>query len=117
VLINYKFQLYPAHPINLHAFQATFPQQDIQQSVILREILTTIATNQTIFSNAGVAGYNFLYPSSIALYQALPESPDGADGMDFFKELTKEYYEALMSYPGISITVRFPLLLRPSLPS
>lgn len=100
VLVNYKFQLHPMQDMQVYAFRANFTLvQDLTSSVVLRDVLTALATNQTNFSNNRLAGYNFYYPSFFETVQILPKT----GGADFFKNITKQYHDFLSNYPGLTI--------------
>ncbi|OAL05518.1 hypothetical protein IQ06DRAFT_265677 [Phaeosphaeriaceae sp. SRC1lsM3a] len=102
VLISYKFQLHPAVPINVYSFQAKFPKPegalDISQSKVHRDILTSLARNQTLFAEHGIAGYNFVHPGKIVMLQVMPSAD-----RDAIKAVTAQWHDYLSNYPGLEI--------------
>jgi hypothetical protein len=103
VLTSYKFQLHPAVPMNAYSFQATFPAPkgnlDITESKFHRDIIKALASNQTLFSEHGIAGYNFLHPDHIVFLQVMPSANTSA-----LKAITSQYHDFLTTYPGLEIT-------------
>lgn len=99
VLTSYKFQLHPAVPLNVHFFQAHWPKPaDITESKVLHDIVRALASNQTLFSQNGIAGYNFILPDHMVSLQVMPSSDTEA-----IKSVTKEYHDFLAAYPGLKI--------------
>lgn len=99
VLTSYKFQLHPAVPLNVHFFQAYWPEPaDITESKVHRDIIRTLASNQTQFSHNGIAGYNFLLPDHMISLQVMPSTDTGA-----IESITKQYHDFLATYPGIKV--------------
>ncbi|KAF1834730.1 hypothetical protein BDW02DRAFT_325726 [Decorospora gaudefroyi] len=103
VLISYKFQLHPAVPINVYSFQAHFPmpegQLDITESRVHRDIIRALATNQRVFSDFGIAGYNFMLPDHMVSLQIMPSEDSEA-----IKNVTSSWNNFLTNYPGLNIT-------------
>ena len=102
VLTSYKFQLYPAVPINVYSFQAKFPapeaKLDITESKVHRDIVRALASNQTLFSEHGIAGYNFLHPDHIVFLQVMPSANTSA-----LKAITSQYHDFLTAHPGLEV--------------
>jgi len=102
VLTSYKFQLYPAVPLNMYSFQADFHMPEAQinltESAIHRNIVRALATNQTLFAKHGVSGYNFLLPRRIVSLQILPSTDT-----DAIKSITSDWQSFLTQYPGLRI--------------
>jgi hypothetical protein len=102
VLVSYKFQLHPAVPINVYSFQAKFPKPegslDITESKVHRDIITALARNQTLFSEYGIAGYNFIHKDKIVSLQVMPSADTEA-----FKTATSQWHDFLSGYPGLTI--------------
>ncbi|KAF2126566.1 FAD-binding domain-containing protein [Dothidotthia symphoricarpi CBS 119687] len=103
VLTSYKFQLHPAVPLNVYSFQANFPTPDgdldITESKVHRDIVQALASNQTLFSQHGMAGYNFLLPDHMVSLQILPSTNTSA-----IRALTAQWHDFLTTYPGLNIT-------------
>lgn len=103
VLTSYKFQLHPAVPLNVYSFQANFPTPeghlDITQSKVHRDIIRSLAMNQSLFASHGIAGYNFILPDHMVSLQFMPSKDTEA-----FKGITSQWKEFLSSYPGLNIT-------------
>lgn len=107
VLVNYKFQLHPAVPINVHSFRATFPtppsgsadrKLNISESAVHRDIVRALARNQTLFAEYGIAGYNFLLPSHMVSLQVHPSTDTAA-----LARITAQYHAFLSTHPGLEI--------------
>jgi hypothetical protein len=102
VLTSYKFQLHPAVPINVYSFQAKFPKPkdvlDITESKVHRDIITALARNQTLFSEQGIAGYNFIHKDKIVSLQVMPSADTEA-----IKTVTSQWHDFLSEYPGLTI--------------
>lgn len=99
VLTSYKFQLHPAVPLNVHLFQAHWPMPaDITESKVLRDIIRALASNQTLFSQNGIAGYNFVLPDHMVSLHIMPSTDTEA-----LKTITKQYHDFLATYPGIEV--------------
>jgi hypothetical protein len=99
VLTAYKFQLHPAVPINVYSFQAKFPKPaDITTSKIHRDIITSLARNQTLFAEHGIAGYNFIHKDKVVLLQIMPSADTEA-----IKTITAQWHDYLTDYPGLTI--------------
>ncbi|CAJ2513859.1 Uu.00g019780.m01.CDS01 [Anthostomella pinea] len=100
VLLNYKFQLHPAVPMNVFAFTANLTETptNISESTIHRDIVAAIAKNQTQWANNNVSGYNFFLPYNIISVQILPSADTEA-----LKTLTKDYANFLSNLPGLDI--------------
>ncbi|KAF2276339.1 FAD-binding domain-containing protein [Westerdykella ornata] len=103
VLTSYKFQLHRAVPLNVYSFQADFPAPDgelnITQSKVHRDIIRALASNQTLFAQHGIAGYNFFLPDHMVSILVQPN----ADTTQV-KQLTAQWHDFLTSYPGLNIT-------------
>jgi hypothetical protein len=100
VLTSYKFQLHPAVPINVYSFQAHFPApEDITESKVHRDIIGSLAANQTLFSEHGIAGYNFMLPDHMVSLQIMPSSDTEA-----IKAVTSKWHDYLTPYSGLNIT-------------
>ncbi|KAF2658913.1 FAD-binding domain-containing protein [Lophiostoma macrostomum CBS 122681] len=103
VLTSYKFQLHPAVPLNVYSFQANFPPPEgtlnISESKVHRDIVRALAQNQTLFSEYGIAGYNFLLPDHMVSLQILPCSDTSA-----IQNITAQWHDFLTSYPGLNVT-------------
>lgn len=103
VLTSYKFQLHPAVPLNVYSFQASFPMPDgdldIAESAVHRDIVRALASNQTLFAEHGIAGYNFLLPDHMVSLQILPSTDAEA-----IKKVTSQWHDFLTNYPGLNIT-------------
>lgn len=103
VLVSYKFQLHPAVPINVYSFQAEFPESkgelNITESEVHRDVIRALASNQTLFAENGIAGYNFLLPDHMISLQILPSTDTEA-----IKKLTSQWHDFLSTYPGLNIT-------------
>jgi hypothetical protein len=100
VLTSYKFQLHPAVPLNVYSFQARWPRPaDITESKVHRDIIRALASNQTLFSSNGIAGYNFLLPDHMVFLQVMPSTDTSA-----IQTITKQYHDFLAAYPGLNIT-------------
>lgn len=97
VLINYRFQLYLAVPINLYTFRANFSVLD--EAATLRDILTAHADSQTNWSNNNVSGHAYYFPGKMELFLVLPYDDDGSR----LKELTAYFRNYVTAYPGIDI--------------
>ncbi|KAJ8111088.1 hypothetical protein OPT61_g6234 [Boeremia exigua] len=99
ILTSYKFQLHPAVPLNVHFFQAYWPKPaDITESKVHRDIVTALASNQTHFSQNGIAGYNFLLPDHMVSLHIMPSADTEA-----MEEVTRQYHHFLATYPGIKV--------------
>lgn len=99
VLTSYKFQLHPAVPLNVHFFQAYWPKPaDITESKVHRDIVQALASNQTVFSQNGIAGYNFILPDHMVSLHIMPSTDTS-----ILKTVTKQYHDFLASYPGIKV--------------
>jgi hypothetical protein len=102
VLTSYKFQLHPAVPINVYSFQAKFPKPkdvlDITESKVHRDIITALAHNQTLFSEHGIAGYNFVHKDKIVSLHVMPSADTEA-----IKTVTSQWHDFLSEYPGLTI--------------
>lgn len=99
VLTSYKFQLHPSVPLNVHFFQAYWPKPaDITESKVHRDIVRALASNQTQFSENGIAGYNFLLPDHMISLHIMPSTNTGA-----LRSVTKQYRDFLAAYPGIKV--------------
>ncbi|KAF2632970.1 FAD-binding domain-containing protein [Macroventuria anomochaeta] len=100
VLTSYKFQLHAAVPLNVHFFRAHWPASaDITESKVLRDIVSALASNQTLFSKKGIAGYNFILPDHMVSLHIMPSTDTSA-----IKTVTKQYHDFLASYPDIKIS-------------
>ncbi|KAF9736704.1 FAD binding domain-containing protein [Paraphaeosphaeria minitans] len=103
VLTSYKFQLHRAVPLNVYSFQASFPmpagQLEITGSVVHRDIIRALASNQSLFASQGVAGYNFILPDHMVSLQILP-----SDDPELIKTTTSSWREFLTHYPGLNIS-------------
>ncbi|KAF1941503.1 hypothetical protein EJ02DRAFT_404566 [Clathrospora elynae] len=103
VLTSYKFQLHPAVPLNIYSFHAHFPvpegELNITESKVHRDIIRALASNQTLFAQHGIAGYNFLLPDHIVSLQIMPSSDTEA-----IKAITSQWHDFLADYPGLNIT-------------
>lgn len=103
VLTSYKFQLHPAVPLNVYSFQASFPmpegQLDITESIVHRDILRALASNQSTFAEYGLAGYNFILPDHMVSLQIVPSADS-----ESFKSVTSSWRNFLSSYPDLNIT-------------
>ena len=99
VLTSYKFQLHPAVPLNVHFFYANWSKPtDITESKVLRDIISALASNQTLFSEHGIAGYNFILPDHMVSLHLMPSTDTSA-----VKTVTKQYHDFLAAYPDIHI--------------
>ncbi|KAF1933316.1 uncharacterized protein M421DRAFT_737 [Didymella exigua CBS 183.55] len=99
VLITYKFQLHRAVPLNVHFFQAYWPKPtDITESKIHRDIISALASNQTFFSQIGIAGYNFILPDHMVSLHIVPSTDTSV-----LKTVSRQYYDFLDAYPGIKV--------------
>jgi hypothetical protein len=102
VLTSYKFQLHPSVPINVYSFQAKFPTPkgslDITTSKVHRDIITSLARNQTLFAEHGIAGYNFIHKDKVVLLQIMPSADTEA-----IKTVTSQWHDFLTNYPGLTI--------------
>jgi hypothetical protein len=102
VLTSYKFQLHPAVPINVYSFQAKFPKPegmlDITESKVHRDVITALGSNQSLFSEHGIAGYNFIHKDKIVSLQVMP-----SDDTEAFKAVTAQWHDFLSNYPGLTI--------------
>jgi hypothetical protein len=103
VLTSYKFQLHSAVPINVYSFQAHFPapegELDITESKVHRDIIGSLAANQTLFAEHGIAGYNFMLPNHMVSLQVMP-SRDA----ETIKTVTSRWHDYLTNYRGLNIT-------------
>lgn len=103
VLTSYKFQLHPAVPLNVYSFQAHFPlpegDLDITESKVHRDIIRALASNQTLFAQHGIAGYNFILPDHIISLQIMPSNDTEA-----IKTITAKWHDFLTDYPGLNAT-------------
>lgn len=105
VLVNYKFQLHPAVPINVHSFRASFPSPpkgeklNISESTVHKDIIRSLAQNQTLFAEHGIAGYNFILPTHIVSLQVHPSSDTSA-----LARITSQYQTFLSTHPNLTIT-------------
>ncbi len=112
VLTSYKFQLHPTVPINVYSFQAHFPTTknglNISESIVHRDIIRALASNQSVFAKNGIAGYNFLLPDHMLSLQVMPSGDPSA-----IKTITSQWRDFLTNYPGLNITentyYNFPL--------
>ncbi|KAF2197278.1 FAD-binding domain-containing protein [Delitschia confertaspora ATCC 74209] len=102
VLVNYRFQLHSAVPLNVYSFSASFPptygELNIRNSNLHRDILTALATDQPFFSANGIAGYNFLLPDHMVSLQIHPSKDTEA-----IKKITAQWHNFLSTYPGLEI--------------
>lgn len=99
VLTSYKFQLHQAVPLNVHFFRAYWPKPaDITESKIHRDIISALASNQTLFSENGIAGYNFILPDHMVSLHIMPSTDATA-----LETVTKQYHDFLDFYPGIQV--------------
>jgi hypothetical protein len=89
-------------PINVYSFQAKFPTPkgslDITTSKVHRDILTSLARNQTLFAEHGIAGYNFIHKDKVVLLQIMPSADTEA-----IKTITSQWHDFLTNYPGLTI--------------
>ncbi|CBX96720.1 hypothetical protein IAQ61_005419 [Plenodomus lingam] len=100
VLTSYKFQLHPSVPLNVYSFQAHWPRpKDITESKVLRDTVRALASNQTLFADHGVAGYNFVHPDHIISLQILPSSDTEA-----IKKVTSQWHDFLTNHPQLNAT-------------
>ncbi|KAF2851414.1 FAD-binding domain-containing protein [Plenodomus tracheiphilus IPT5] len=100
VLTSYKFQLHPAVPLNVYSFQAHWPKpKDITESKVLRDVIKALASNQTLFADHGIAGYNFVHPNHIVSLQIMPSSDTEA-----IKTVTSQWRDFLTNHPELNIT-------------
>ncbi|RDW71848.1 berberine protein [Coleophoma crateriformis] len=98
VLTAYRFQLYPAIPINVFAFRASFSLLD--SSSTLTTIMTAHASNQTNWSNNNVSGHAYYFPDQVEMYLVLPYNDDGSR----LKSLTSDFQTFLTNYTNLDIT-------------
>lgn len=99
VLTSYKFQLHSAVPLNVYYFRASWPMpKDITESEILRDIVGALASNQSLFSSNGIAGYNFILPDHMVSLHVMPSTDTKA-----IEAVTKKYHDFLTVYPGIKV--------------
>lgn len=102
VLVNYKFQVHPAAPLRVYQVQAKFPAVDktfdATKSKLHRDIVTAIASNQTTFSDNGIAGYNWLYPDHMVLLFIVP-----SNDRELMERVTKPFHDFICNYPGIQL--------------
>lgn len=100
VLINYKFKVHPAQPMNVYDFRATLqtPATDLTQSEFHRTVVTALAQKATLQADNKIAGYNFLGPGS---FQSIHMSPT-AD-TENFQRVLGPWKELLESQPGLNI--------------
>lgn len=103
VLTSYKFQLHPAVPLNVYSFHASFPlsegELNITESKVHRDIIGALASNQTLFAEHGIAGYNFLHADHMVSLQIMPSSDTEA-----IKSITSQWHDFLTAYPGLNVT-------------
>lgn len=100
VLTSYKFQLHPSVPLNVYSFQAHFSApKNISESHIHREIISGLATNQPLFAQHGIAGYNFILHNHVVFLQVLP-----SEDTEAIKKVTSQFHDLLTNLPGITIT-------------
>jgi hypothetical protein len=104
VLLAYKFKVYPKKAVAMYTFSANISASETvsntTQSRILRDTLTALANNQTIWSSSGMAGYDFLYSDSIETHQMLPGNGDVVGRL---KNLTAEWASFVTSNPGFEV--------------
>jgi hypothetical protein len=103
VLTSYRFQLHVAVPINVYSFQAHFPvpdgKLDVTESEVHRDIIRSLAENQPLFAENGVAGYNFMLPDHMVSLQVTP-----FEDLEAIKSITSKCHDILTHYPGLNIT-------------
>lgn len=100
VLTSYKFQLHPAVPLNIYSFRAHWPKpKDITESTVLRDTIRALASNQTLFADHGIAGYNFIHPNHIVSLQVMPSGDTEA-----IKTITAQWHDFLTDHPELNAT-------------
>lgn len=101
VLLAYRFQLYPAIPIHMHHFKASFSLigESFSNSSIVRALVTAHVTNQTYWSENSITG-RFYYGYDFAEFHTiLPYDDDGTK----IKEVTKNWLNGIQSIPGLTV--------------
>jgi hypothetical protein len=104
VLLAYKFKVYPKKAIAMYTFRVDISDTSVPSnttnSTILRDTLKALASNQTTWSNNGMAGYDFLYYNSIETHQMLPGN---GDVMGRLRNLTAQWESFVSNYPGYEV--------------
>ncbi|KAJ0413824.1 FAD binding domain-containing protein [Aspergillus carlsbadensis] len=102
VLTAYRFQLYPAIPIHMHHFKATFSLVGSYISnSITRALITAHVTNQTIWSDNSITGRFYYGGNFVEFHTILPYNDDGSK----FKSLTESWLQGIRAIRGLRITL------------
>ncbi|KAL3489686.1 FAD binding domain-containing protein [Aspergillus germanicus] len=102
VLTAYRFQLYPAIPIHMHHFKATFSLVGSYISnSITRALVTAHVMNQTLWSDNSVTGRFYYGSNFVEFHTILPLNDDGTK----FKSLIDSWLKGIRDIRGLRITL------------